>query len=70
MRCLWLGALLAPLMMAGLAAGAEKASSCSSHGTTIDFHDTPGQAATKAKKDGKLVLLLHVSGNFEDPRFT
>lgn len=39
-------------------------------GTTIDFVDTPKEAAAKAKKEEKLVFVLHVSGNFEDPRFT
>lgn len=43
---------------------------CGSHGTTIDFVDTPRDAAAQAKKEGKLVFVLHVSGNFEDPRFT
>jgi hypothetical protein len=49
---------------------AESKPSCSGHGTTIDFFDTPKEAAAEAKKDGKLVMVLHVSGNFEDPRFT
>jgi hypothetical protein len=40
------------------------------HGTKIDFVDTPKEAAAQAKKDQKLVLVLHVSGHFEDPRFT
>ena len=40
------------------------------HGTSIDFVDTPTEAAKLAKKEGKLVLVLHVSGHFEDPRFT
>jgi hypothetical protein len=43
---------------------------CNAHGTTIDFYDTPTDAARQARKDAKLVFLLHVSGNFEDPRFT
>jgi len=43
---------------------------CGSHGTRIDFVDTPTQAARIAKKEEKLVFVLHVSGNFEDPRFT
>jgi len=43
--------------------------SCKAHGTTIDFVDTPSEAARLAKKAEKLVLVLHVSGNFEDPRF-
>ena len=43
---------------------------CGSHGTTIDFVDTPNDAAKQAKKEEKLVFVLHVSGYFEDPRFT
>ena len=39
-------------------------------GTKIHFVDTPKEAAALAKKDEKLVFVLHVSGNFEDPRFT
>jgi hypothetical protein len=77
MRRLWLAALglcLAPLLSAAVAAGgldtpADKAT-CGSHGTTIDFVDTPSEAARQAKKAEKLVFVLHVSGNFEDPRFT
>jgi hypothetical protein len=38
-------------------------------GTSIEFADTPSEAAKLAKKEGKLVFVLHVSGNFEDPRF-
>jgi hypothetical protein len=48
---------------------AEKAT-CGSHGTSVEFLDTPSEAAKEAKKAGKLVFVLHVSGNFEDPRFT
>jgi hypothetical protein len=54
---LWL-ASVAPTALAG---------SC---GTTIDFYDTPSDAARAALKKEKLVFVLHVSGNFEDPRFT
>jgi hypothetical protein len=43
---------------------------CGSYGTTVDFVDTPSEAAKIAKKKEKLVFVLHVSGNFEDPRFT
>jgi len=42
---------------------------CGKHGTTIDFVDTPSEAAKLAKKEGKLVFVLHVSGHMEDPRF-
>jgi hypothetical protein len=61
--------LAAPL--AGYAADAGKeGATCAAHGTTIDFYDTPQQAANAALKAEKLVFVLHVSGNFEDPRFT
>jgi hypothetical protein len=43
---------------------------CGSFGTKVDFFDTPSQAARQAQKEEKLVFVLHVSGNFEDPRFT
>jgi hypothetical protein len=43
---------------------------CGSHGTQVHFVDTPAEAAKIAKKEQKLVFVLHVSGNFEDPRFT
>jgi hypothetical protein len=78
MRRQWMcaiGLCLASVM--GAAYGAEPSgkspadkATCGSHGTTIDFVDTPSEAAKLAKKDGKLVFVLHVSGNFEDPRFT
>lgn len=53
---------------AGMAAEKKEKSGC--FGTTIDFVDTPKEAAAQAKKEEKLVFILHVSGNFEDPRFT
>ncbi len=40
------------------------------YGTKIDFVDSPKEAATLAKKEQKLVLVLHVSGHFEDPGLT
>jgi len=43
---------------------------CGKHNTSVDFFDTPSEAATQAKKDGKLVLVLHISGIFEDPKLT
>ncbi len=78
MRRLFLCAMVLCLAsVAGQAYGADPTSkvpadkeTCGSHGTTIDFVDTPSEAAKLAKKAGKLVFVLHVSGNFEDPRFT
>ena len=40
------------------------------HGTKLDFVDNPKQAAAIAKKEQKLVMVLHVSGHFEDPGLT
>ena len=81
MRCLWTGtAALCLASLVSTSVGAEKPGdalrdlkkkpTCQAHGTKIDFVDTPSEAAQLAKKAGKLVLVLHVSGNFEDPRFT
>jgi hypothetical protein len=43
---------------------------CGNHGTSVEFLDSPREAAARAKKEQKLVFVLHVSGHFEDPRFT
>ena len=51
----------APAIQAGEACG---------HGTKIHFVDTPKEAAAQAKKEQKLVFVLHVSGHFEDPGLT
>jgi hypothetical protein len=48
----------------------EGEKSCGSYGTQIDFLASPTEAAKQAKKEGKLVFILHVSGNFEDSKFT
>jgi hypothetical protein len=48
----------------------ETEKTCGSYGTQIDFLDSPTEAAKQAKKEGKLVFILHVSGNFEDSKFT
>jgi hypothetical protein len=40
------------------------------HGTAVEFVDSPKAAAAKATREKKLVMVLHVSGNFEDPGFT
>ena len=57
------GAFAAP------AARADDGATCG-FGTTIDFVDSPRDAAALARKQEKLVLVLHVSGHFEDPGLT
>ena len=48
----------------------EKELTTASHGTAVEFLDTPVAAAKLAKKEKKLVLVLHVSGYFENPDCT
>jgi hypothetical protein len=60
--------LFATLGLCLTAAPPAHAEGC--HGTKIDFVATPKEAAALAKKQEKLVFVLHVSGHFEDPRFT
>ncbi len=43
---------------------------CGTFGTSVQFVKTPSEAARQALKEQKLVLVLHVSGDFEDPAFT
>ena len=50
--------------MAAQTPGAE------TYGTAVPFTATPAQAARQARRAGKLLLLLHVAGNFEDSCFT
>jgi hypothetical protein len=39
-------------------------------GTAVEFVDSPAAAARAAARQNKLLYVLHVSGNFEDPGFT
>jgi hypothetical protein len=39
-------------------------------GTSVAFLASPPQAARRAAEEGKLLFVLHVSGNFEDPGLT
>ena len=66
-------ALLLPVLALAAPAktpAAKDEGGCGSFGTSVEFVDTPKEAAALAKKQEKLVFVLHVSGNFEDPRFT
>lgn len=46
------------------------ADKCKQFGTTIRFHPGPVEAAAEAKASRKMMMVLHISGNFEDPGFT
>jgi hypothetical protein len=39
-------------------------------GTRVQFVNNPAEAERRAAQAGKLLFLLHISGNFEDSRFT
>jgi len=45
-------------------------STCETHGTSVHFFKTPTEAAKQAQADEKLVLVLHISGIFEDTGLT
>jgi hypothetical protein len=70
-RLLFLAAAGLWLASAAPPAAADPAeAACGNHGTAVAFVDSPSEAARQALKEEKLVFVLHVSGNFEDPRFT
>ena len=65
----FVGVCLIPLVEPGYAADRTEGV-CSTFGTKVEFVSTPSEAARLAKKEQKLVFVLHVSGQFENPRFT
>ena len=72
-RLLAAGLLVACL--GGAVAAREKATgtaapACGEYGTSVHFEKSPSDAARKALKEEKLVMVLHVSGHFEDTEFT
>jgi hypothetical protein len=70
LRFLAVGIWLVSMSGPAIAGGPAKEGSCGSFGTSVEFVSTPSEAAQQAKKEQKLVFVLHVSGHFEDPRFT
>jgi hypothetical protein len=55
---------------ANLSTSCDSNGSCAGYGTSVNFVETPSEAAKQAKKEQKLVFVLHVSGYFEDPKLT
>ena len=49
---------------------APAAATCQTFGTSVAFAVSPAAAAKQAVQDGKLLFLLHVSGDFKDDAFT
>jgi hypothetical protein len=63
------------LILALLLAAADEGPACTgcgkeTYGTSVKWKGSPSEAAAQAKKEEKLVFVLHVSGYFEDPKFT
>lgn len=63
----WMGAVLWGLASVAAYATDEP---CSTYGTRVLWEKSIDRATAKAKKEGKLVLVLHISGHFEDPNKT
>lgn len=40
------------------------------HGTSIEFEASIDEAKRRAEREGRLVLVLHVSGEFDKPALT
>jgi hypothetical protein len=62
----WIG-VLALAAAAPAYAGEEP---CRRLGTAIEWEPSIEQAQARARKEGKLLFVLHVSGKFEDPELT
>ena len=69
MKC-WAIPVAATLVLMNAPAWAEDKASCGGYGTPVEFLSSPKEAAKWALKEEKLVLVLHVSGLFEDPGLT
>ena len=48
----------------------DTALACERFGTKVDFVRSQSAAFRQAARDRKLVMVLHLAGNFEDPGFT
>jgi hypothetical protein len=65
--------IVALVSTAALEAGDKakgSSSTCQTFGTSVEFEKSPSEAAKVAKKEEKLVMVLHISGIFEDPSLT
>ena len=68
MRRFWLAAVAGLVLAASPAWAADTTDG--EHGTSLHFAKSPSEAAQLAKKQEKLVFVLHLSGIFEDPGCT
>jgi hypothetical protein len=66
----WLAVGLITLAAPALASAADEGATCGTYGTRVEFEKSPSLAAKRAAKEEKLVMVLHISGIFEDPGLT
>ena len=69
-QSLAIAALLFALLAGIKSPSVLAAESCGDYGTSVNFADSPAEAARRALAEEKLVFVLHVSGDFELPEFT
>ena len=75
-RMLAIGLIAAGLCVPTVAAEPKKGikglepETCGDYGTSVHFEKGPKEAAKKALKDEKLVLVFHISGYFEEVDYT
>ncbi len=60
--------LQAPQAMPAVAAAPKRATE--NYGTSVEFWGDPAEASRFAERERKLLFLLHLSGNFEEAKFT
>jgi hypothetical protein len=75
LRTLAIGLIAAGICVPGWTAGSKKGGpgqpeTCGDYGTSVHFEKNPKDAAKKALKEEKLVLVIHISGHFEEPDYT
>ena len=76
LRIMVLGLLAGGLSLPGLASDKNPGEpgfgpeTCGDYGTSVHFEKSPKDAAKKALKEEKLVMVLHISGVFEDAGLT
>lgn len=64
-------AVLAALLAGGVLSQPVPADeSCGEFGTSVEFSDSPAEAAKQAIEEEKLLFVLHVSGHFEESEYT
>ena len=62
--------LSALISLAGSEPSLDSGSCLPKYGTTVEWERSPDQAAERARKEGKLLMVLHLAGELPDPDLT